>query len=219
MLHQRCNQWRAVFIAHKTHSVQVDADTCKYQHHKTLKHWPLICKTQTINSMKWIKLQVSLLVCKAYVFEQNCDAYTQYKAFKWSNTHTGLFLLLFFGFYRKRHQIIEIRRSQNAVNWSFKRSSPCLLGHLILVRSGQLIQVGLQNGLHFLMVGRAERGRWGLVEGSCCRRGGSSSQGRSGTSLLFYLIVQILVAVGLDRHGRGPAVAVISGMWTECFLY
>lgn len=99
----------------------------------------------------------------------------------------------------------------NNVNWS---SLPCLLGHLILVSSGQLIQVGLQNGLHFLMVGRAERRGWGLAERSCCcccRRGGSSSQGRSGTSLLLYLIVQILVAVGLDRHGWSPTVAVISG--------
>ena len=74
------------------HRLQVQADTCKYQHYKTLKHWPLICKTQAINRMKWIKLQVSLPLWKANVFEQNCDAYMQYKAFKWSRCHTGLSL-------------------------------------------------------------------------------------------------------------------------------
>lgn len=93
-----------------------------------------------------------------------------------------------------------------------KGVSPCLLGHLVLVSSGQLIQVGLQDGLHFLVVGGAERGRRGLAEGNRRRRGGSASQRRSGASLLLYLVVQVLVTVGLN--GRGPAVAVVSGMYT-----
>lgn len=102
------------------------------------------------------------------------------------------------------HKYMELR----------KEFSPRLLGHLILISSGQLVQVGLQNGLHLLVVGRAERRGRGLVEGGRCRRRGSASQGRSGAPLLLDLIVQILVAVGLERHGRGPG-AVISSVWRK----
>lgn len=113
---KRCNQWRAVFIACKNHRAQVDADTCKYQYYKTLKHWPLICKTQTIIRIKCIKLQVSFLLCKANVFEQNCDAYTH--SIKLSNdlTATQVFFLFL---NQKMHQIIGERWPQNVVNWSF----------------------------------------------------------------------------------------------------
>lgn len=134
-------------------------------------HW--YAKTQTVNGKKWIKLQVLLPLCKANAF-----MYSQGKAFKWSTFPKGVL--------------------KNELTRSFEGASPCLLSHLILVSSGQLIQVGLQNGLHLLMVGRAERGRWGLAEGGCRRRRCPSSQGRCGTPLLLYLIVQTLVAVGLN---------------------
>lgn len=118
-------------------------------------------------------------------------------------------------------RLLFLRNTSNyerkVVDWSFVRSLPCLLGHLILVSSGQFIQVGLQNRLHLLMVSGAERRGWRLAEGSCCRRRGSPSQGWSGTPIPFYLIVQTLVVVGLERHGRCP-VAVISTMWTKWLL-
>ena len=102
--------------------------------------------------------------------------------------------------------------------WQYGGASPCLFGHLVLVSPGQLIQVGLQNGLHFIMVGRAEGGRWWLAVGHCGGRWSSPPQGRSGTPLLLLVMVQVLVTVRLNGHGRGPAVAVISETHTQILL-
>lgn len=182
---QRCNQSRALLIASKKHGLQVWADTCKYEHQRTLKRGQLLCKTQAVSRLKWIKLHVSLALCKTDRFERQDFQMT---AFNRSTCPS---------FYPSYYE-------------SSKRSLPCLLGHLILVSSGQLIQVGLQNGLHFLVVGRAERGGWGLAEGSCCRGWRASPQGRSGASILLYFIVQTLVAVGLEGHGWSPVVAIVA---------
>lgn len=74
--------------------------------------------------------------------------------------------------------------------------------------------MSLQNGLHFLMVGGAKRRWWRLAERCYCRRR-YSSQWRSGTVLLLQLTVQVLVMVGLNRHGWSPTGAVKSAIRTK----
>lgn len=106
----------------------------------------------------------------------------------------------------------ERKEKRVQLGWFSCGASPCLLGHLVLVGPGQLIQVGLQDGLHLLVVGRAERGRRRLAEGNGRRRRGSPAPQRgSRASLLLHLVVQVLVTVGVNRHGRGPTVAVVPG--------
>ena len=89
--------------------------------------------------------------------------------------------------------------------------SPGLLGHLVLVRPGQLVQVRLQDGLHLLMVGGAQGGGGRLAEGRRHGRRGTPFYGRGGAVFLLPVVVQ----VGLDVQGRGPAVAVVPAMGTE----
>ena len=90
---------------------------------------------------------------------------------------------------------------------------PCLFGHVQLVRSGQLVQVGLEHGLHLLAGGGGEGGCGLLAEGHRGRGGGHAPDGRRGDSLvlLLQLVLQALVEVGLHGHGRAPAVALIPG--------
>lgn len=103
-------------------------------------------------------------------------------------------------------------------NWSQCCCLPWLLGYFILVSSGQLIQMGLQNRLHFLMVSWAERRWWRLVvRCCCCRRGSSSSERWSRSPLFLSVIVQTLVAVGRERERRGPTVVVVSGEQQSLF--
>lgn len=92
---------------------------------------------------------------------------------------------------------------------------PCLLGHVHLVGSRQLVQMGLQHGLHLVPRRRGEGGRRLLAEGDGGRGGGHPADGRGGHPLLLFLqlVLHALVEVRLHRHRRTPAVAFVSGRW------
>ena len=99
------------------------------------------------------------------------------------------------------------------------QSLPCLFCHVQLVNSGQLVQMGLEHGLHLVPRRRGESGRGLLPEGHSSRGGGDSSDGRGGDPLLLLLqlVLQALVKVGLHGHGGAPTVTLIPGVRRDVY--
>lgn len=88
---------------------------------------------------------------------------------------------------------------------------PCLFCHVHLVCSGQLIQMGLEHGLHLVPGRRGEGGCGLLSKGHSSRGRGNPSDGRGGNPLLLFLqlVLHALVKIGLHGHGRAPAITLI----------
>ena len=88
---------------------------------------------------------------------------------------------------------------------------PCLFCHVHLVRSGQLIQMGLEHGLHLVPGRRGEGGCGLLSKGHSCWGRGNPSDWRGGNPLLLFLqlVLHALVKIGLHGHGRAPAITLI----------
>lgn len=88
---------------------------------------------------------------------------------------------------------------------------PCLFCHVQLVRSGQLIQMGLEHGLH-LISGRGGQGGCGLLSKGHSSGGWGDPPDRRGGNpffLFLQLILHALVEICLHRHGRSPTIALI----------
>lgn len=135
--------------------------------------------------------------------------FCKYFRLKWHHITFTYYILMIFC----KINFSNIRKRKNpATSRSRPDSSPCLLGHVQLVLSCELIQMCVQHGLRLVSRGRSQCGRGLLPEGhGCWRRCHTADRWSWHTFFLFLqLILHSLVQVRLHGQRVSPTITVVA---------